>query len=133
MVTAMAALLRIVAIVSCAIVAIGFIAFASDEASQGSSKQVQRIQQAMDDPAPSASAEQARQKRHGMVREKIDDANDILLKPFAGVVGSTDIWVRRIVPTLLALLVYGLGLTLLANALPKRRSRSAGGDWRAAT
>ena len=133
MVTAMAALLRIVAIISCAIVAIGFIAFASDEATQGSSKQVQRIQQAMDDPAPSASAEQTRQKRHGMVREKIDDANDILLKPFAGVVGSNDLWVRRIVPTVLALLAYGLGLTLLANALPKRRSRSTGGDWRAAT
>jgi hypothetical protein len=129
----MAALLRIVAIVSCAIVAIGFIAFASDEASQGSSKQVQAIQRAMDDPAPSASAEQARQKRHGKVRETIDDANDLLLKPFAGVVDSNDTWVRRIVPTVLALLAYGLGLTLLANALPRPRSRSTGGDWRTAS
>jgi len=129
----MAALLRIVAIVSCAIVAIGFIAFASDEATQGSAKQGRRIQQAMDDPAPSASAEQTRQKRHGKVRETIDDANDVLLKPFAGVVGSNDVWVRRIVPTVLALLAYGLGPTLLANALPRRRSRSTGGDWRAAT
>ena len=133
MVTAMAALLRIVAIDSCAIVAFGFIAFASDEATQGSSKQVQRINQAMDDPAPTASAEQARQKRHGKVRETIDDANDILLKPFAGVVDSHDTWVRRLVPTVLALLAYGLGLTLLANVLPKRRARSTGGDWRAAT
>ena len=133
MVTAMAALLRLIAIVSCAIVAIGFVAFASDAATEGSSKQVQRINQAMDDPAPSTSAEQTRQKRHGKVRETIDDANDVLLKPFAGVVGSSDLWVRRGVPTLLALLTYGLGLTLLANALPKRRSRSTGGDWRAAT
>jgi hypothetical protein len=133
MVTAMAALLRLVAIVSCAIVVIGFIAFASDAATEGSSKQVQRIEQAMDEPAPAAGAEQTREKRHGKIRETIDDANDVLLKPFAGVVDSNDAWVRRIVPTVLALLTYGLGLTLLANVLPKRRSRSTGGDWRTAT
>ena len=132
MVTPMAALLRIVAIVACAIVAIGFFAFANDEATQGSSKQVQRIQQAMDDPAPSANEEQLRQRRHGKVRETIDDANDVLLKPFAGIVGSNDPWVTRIVPTVLALLVYGLGLTLLANLLPRRKPRSTG-DWRTAT
>jgi hypothetical protein len=133
MVTAMAALLRIVAVVACAIVVIGFVAFASDQATEGSSKQVQRIQQAMDDPAPAANAEQTREKRHGKVREVIDDANDVLLKPFAGVVDSNDAWVRRIVPTALALLAYGLGLTLLANALPRPRSRSTGGDWRTAS
>jgi hypothetical protein len=129
----MAALLRIVAIVACAIVAVGFIAFASDQANEGSSKQVQRIQKAMDDPAPAANAEQTREKRHGKVRELVDDANDVLLKPFAGVVDSKDAWIRRIVPTALALLAYGLGLTLLANALPRPRSRSTGGDWRTAS
>jgi uncharacterized BrkB/YihY/UPF0761 family membrane protein len=128
----MAALIRIVAIVACVIVAFGFFAFANDEASQGSSNQVQRIQQAMDDPSPSASEEQLRQRRHGKVRETIDDANDVLLKPFAGIVHSNDAWVTRIVPTVLALLVYGLGLTLLANMIPRRKPRSTG-DWRTAT
>jgi hypothetical protein len=128
----MAALIRIVAIVACAIVAIGFFAFANDEATQGSSKQVQRIQQAMDDPSPSANEEQLRQRRHGKVRETIDDANDVLLKPFSGIVDSKDAWVIRIVPTVLALLVYGLGLTLLANMIPRRKPRSTG-DWRTAT
>jgi Flp pilus assembly protein TadB len=132
MVTPMAALIRIVAIVACAIVAIGFFAFANDEATQGSSKQVQRIQQAMDDPSPSANEEQLRQRRHGKVRETIDDANDVLLKPFSGIVDSKDAWVIRIVPTVLALLVYGLGLTLLANMIPRRKPRSTG-DWRTAT
>jgi hypothetical protein len=128
----MAALIRIVAIVACAIVAFGFFAFASDEATQGSSKQVNRVQQAMDDPAPTANEEQLRERRHGKVRETIDDANDVLLKPFAGIVDSKDAWVTRIVPTVLALLVYGLGLTLLANMLPRRKPRSTG-DWRTAT
>jgi hypothetical protein len=133
MVTAMAALLRIVAVVACAIVAVGFIAFASDQATEGSSKQVQRIENAMDEPAPAANVEQTREKRHGKVRELFDDANDVLLKPFAGVVESNDAWVQRSVPTALALLAYGLGLTLLANVLPRPRSRSTGGDWRTAT
>jgi hypothetical protein len=132
MVTPMAALIRIVAVVACAIVAIGFFAFANDEATQGSSKQVQRVQQAMDNPSPSANEEQLRQRRHGKVRETVDDANDVLLKPFAGIVASKDPWVTRIVPTVLALLVYGLGLTLLANMIPRRKPRSTG-DWRTAT
>jgi hypothetical protein len=126
----MAGLLRIVAALSCAVVLIGFLSFANDEASQGSSKQVQAVQTAMDGPAPATDAERAREKKHGQARELVDDANDFLLKPFAGLVSTKDAWVERIVPTLLALLVYGLGLTLLANFL--RRKPTATGDWRTA-
>jgi hypothetical protein len=47
------------------------------------------------------------------VREAIDDANDVLLSPFADAgAGSESRWVRRTVPAALALLVYGLGLGL---------------------
>ena len=131
MVIAMASLLRIVAALSCAVVLIGFLSFANDEASKGSNKQVQAVQTAMDGPAPPPDAERAREKSHGKARETIDDVNDVLLTPFAGVVATKDIWVKRIIPTLLALLVYGLGLTLLANFLPRRRPTPTG-DWRTA-
>jgi hypothetical protein len=130
MVNAMAGLIRIVAALACAVVVIGFLAFANDEASKGSEQQVQQLGQAMNDPAPPADAERAREKRHGHVRELVDDTNDVLLSPFAGIVATHDIWVKRIIPSLLALLVYGLGLTLLANFLPRRRAKPAG-DWRA--
>jgi hypothetical protein len=53
-----------------------------------------------------------------------------LLGPFAALVGSENAWVMHGVPALMALLLYGLGLGLLANALPKQRAH--GGDWRAA-
>jgi hypothetical protein len=128
----MAALFRLVAVVTCTIVVLGFITFANEEASRGSEQQVARVGQAMNDPAPAASAERAREKKHGEARETLDDANDVLLSPFAGVVHSEDAWVTRMVPTVLALLAYGLGLTLLANFLPRRKARSSG-DWRAAT
>jgi hypothetical protein len=132
MVNAMAGLLRIVAALCCAVVFFGFLAFANDEASKGSSNQVQQVERAMDDPAPGAGAERAREKKHGQARELIDDANDVLLSPFAGVVGTDDPWVKRIVPSVLALLLYGLGLTLLANFLPRRRAPAGAGDWRTA-
>ena len=132
MVNAMAGLLRIVALLSCLVVLIGFLGFANDEASAGSSGQVAKVQQAMDDPAPSPDAERARERKHGKAREFVDDANDVLLSPFSGVVSTNDKWVRRIVPSVLALLVYGLGLTLLANFLPRRRTAGQG-DWRTAS
>src|SRR3954467_7903890 len=132
MVAAMAALLRIAAVVACAIVVLGFMTFANEEASRGSDEQVARVGQAMNDPVPAADAERAREKEHGEARETLDDANDLLLTPFAGVVDSKDVWVQRLAPTVLALLAYGVGLTLLANFLPRRKSRSSG-DWRTAT
>jgi hypothetical protein len=131
MVSAMGRLIRIVAVVACLIIVVGFMAFASDEANKGSQKQVDKIGEAMDAPAPAATAERARERQHGEVREKIDDANDLLLSPFTGVVSSKDPWVNRLIPTVLALLAYGLGLTLVANFLPSRTR--TGGDWRAAT
>ena len=60
--------------------------------------------------------ERARERAHSRAREAIDDADDVLVAPFAGLVdGSASSWVRRGVPTLLALLVYGFGLSFLAR------------------
>jgi hypothetical protein len=126
----MAQLLRIVAVISCVLLVIGFGTFASDEASTSSAGQVEKLGEALNDPAPSGDTERAREKRHGSAREAVDDTNDFLLRPFSGVVASDDAWVRRGVPTLLALLVYGLGLTLLTNYLPRRAKASH--DWREA-
>ena len=53
-----------------------------------------------------------------------------MLSPFDDLVDSDDAWVTRLVPTFLALLAYGLGLTLLANFLP--RASGPSGDWRTA-
>ena len=67
---------------------------------------------------------------NGAFREAVDDANDVLLGPFTGIVDSEDRWVTHGVPAMLALLLYGLGLGTLANMLPKERE--TGGDWRTA-
>jgi hypothetical protein len=126
----MAQLLRYLAVLACLVLVIGFGAFASDEASSSSAGQVEKLGEALNDPAPATNTERARERRHGAVREAIDDTNDFLLRPFTGVADSGNLWVRRGVPTLLALLVYGLGLTLLANYMPRRARPSH--DWREA-
>jgi hypothetical protein len=126
----MASLLRFVAVAASAIVIFSFLAFATDEAGHGSRTQVDKLGEALDEPAPAANVERVREHRHGRARELVDDANDVLLRPFDGLLDSRNPWVQRIVPGLLALLAYGLGLALLANVLPRKAPASR--DWRTA-
>jgi hypothetical protein len=132
----MGSLIRLLAIVTSGIVLLGFALFAVDEISHGSKTQQRALDRELGDSgntdpvAPTPQEERAREAEHGTVREAVDDANDVLLRPFADIVDSSNSWVEHGVPTLLALLVYGLGLGLLANMLPK--ARSSGGDWRTA-
>ena len=111
-------LLRTVAIVASALVLVGWALFGIDE-TRGASDLSQREiagQVAIRNADPTPAQERAREDLHSSAREAIDDANDILLAPFAGLVdGSTSQWVRRTVPMLLGLLIYGFGLGYLAR------------------
>jgi hypothetical protein len=126
----MASLLRLVAVVASTLILLSFFAFASDQAGKGSKEQEAKLAQELQEPAPAPSTERERERQHGAIREKIDDANDMLLAPFSDMVDSSSVWVERIATGLLGVLLYGVGLTLLANFLPRRKS--AGGDWRTA-
>jgi hypothetical protein len=113
----LARLIRIVAIVACVFVGLGFGAFAFDQARGASNASVTGLG---GDPAtftdPSPDQERLREKIHSKPREFIDDVNDILLAPFAGIVHSSPSkWTRRLVPALIALLVYGFGLGYLSR------------------
>ena len=109
--------------------ATGFVMFALDESDKGSREQISKVDDAMNAPDPTARQEVLREKQHSEVREAIDDANDFLLKPFAPLVeDSNSTWTRRLVPTVLALLLYGVGGLLLANFLPKPHTKQR--DWR---
>ncbi len=133
----MGSVIRLVAIVASAFVLFGFAYFATDEMSRGSQTQqnelASQLKSEANGPAPLApSPEQEvdRERVNGPVREFVEDANDVLLGPFTGLVESAeDRWVTHGVPALLGLLLYGLGLGMLANMLPKGRDHGA--DWRA--
>jgi hypothetical protein len=133
----MGSAIRLLAILTSGIVLLGFAFFAIDEMNRGSQNQQNALESELraeaDNPtviAPSPREEMLREQRNGDFRELIDDANDVLLKPFAHVADSDNVWVQNGVPTLLGLLLYGLLLGLLANMLPKQREHR--GDWRTA-
>jgi hypothetical protein len=133
----MGSVIRLVAIVMSGFILFGFAFFAADELDRGSKTQQQALTNELEgvsaEPAPIArtpSDEAVREAASDDFREIVDDVNDVLLGPFVDLVDSDDAWVVRGVPTLLALLLYGVGLGFLANMLPKHRSH--GGDWRGA-
>jgi hypothetical protein len=116
-----------VSTIAALVIVISFALFAIDQARDGSKQQVAKLGSKLEptnaatnvnqaDPSP--LAERAREKKHGDVREAIDDVNDVLVSPFSGVVDSNSIWVQRGVPSLIALLLFGVGLRILATYLP---------------
>lgn len=119
----MGGLIRLVSIVASLIVVVSFALFAIDQ-SQAASDQSSRTiagQEATAAADPTPREEKQRERIHSKAREAIDDADDVLLKPFAWAdSGSGSEWARRGVPTLLALLVYLLGLGYLARAVGMR-------------
>ena len=106
-------------------VLLGFALFAIDQVDSASRTQRDRIA-GVRRADPDRRQEQARERRHGAVREAIDDVNDVLLRPFAELTDARNPWVHRLVPLGLALLVYGLGLSMLAT-LVRGRLRWVGG------
>jgi hypothetical protein len=117
-------LLRFAAIVCSLLVVAGWGWFAVDETSAASQQTQAEIagQMATRTPSPDPDAEREREQVHSRAQEWVDDANDVLLRPFsASADGSSSQWVRRSIPALLALIVYGVGLGILA--------RVAAGRW----
>ncbi len=110
--------LRWAAVVCSVLVISGWGLFAIDEARTASKQTAEEVagNRAATQADPSPREERARERIHGDVREGIDDANDVLLAPFAGVTDSSGSkWTRRTIPALIAFVVYGFGLGYLAR------------------
>jgi len=110
--------LRLLSIVLSGVVLLGWVLFAVTTTGEASRQTAEEVagRQAASRADPSPDQERAREATNGRVREFVDDANDILLSPFADVgAGSESRWVRRTLPAVLGLLVYGLGLGFLAR------------------
>jgi len=137
---AMGPFVRICATTVALLIIASFTLFAIEQLTEGSENQTYagkgestrvRSTGPLDQPSPSAPVERMREKAHSSGRELIDDANDVLLAPFSGLVTSRDPWAPRMVSGGLALLLFGLGGALLANVLPRRHQKVS--DWREAT
>jgi hypothetical protein len=110
-------LLRFASIVICAIVIASFAIFALGQTSSASKHQSEEVS-----GGPSVTTSAGSPKAHeSSVHEAIDEASQQLTSPFAGVVsGSSSEWLIRGVKLLLALFVYGFGLSYVARVLHVR-------------
>jgi hypothetical protein len=116
-------LLRLIAIGASLVVVAGWAWFAIDETSAASKQSAATVagEAAQATPDPDPDQERAREKVNGRPRELVDDANDVLLRPFAPIADdSGSRWVRRSVPAVIALLVYGVGISTLARYVDTR-------------
>jgi hypothetical protein len=124
-----AAVLRWAAIISSSFVALSFLFFAADQTSTASKSSVAGItggtnvkaESVTKLPNPPASVEKMRALENDGFHEFVDDVDDVLLSPFTSISNSDSIWVRRTVPALIALLLYGIGGMYLARAAGLRR------------
>src|SRR5918911_2180197 len=107
----MGSVIRLIAVVCSGLILLGFAYFATDELSRGSQNQQNALGAELGGErhpapvAPSPDQEAERERVNGTFREAVEDANDVLVGPFAGLVESSDNrWVTHGVPALLGVL-----------------------------
>jgi len=124
-----AAFIRWASIFASAFVVLSFLFFAVNQTSAASKNQVLAInggsgvkpESRTKLPNPPGNIEKLRQQENDKFHEFVDDVDDVLLSPFTGISHSSSIWVRRLIPLALALLIYGLGGQYLARSLGLKR------------
>ncbi|HEX4717859.1 MAG TPA: hypothetical protein VH300_04965 [Thermoleophilaceae bacterium] len=125
-----ASIVRWAAILACAFVTLSFLFFAVNQTSTASKNQANAITGDAPEvkpesitklPNPPPAVEKVRERENDKFHEFVDDVDDVLLAPFTGISNSSSIWVRRLIPLALALLIYGIGGLYLARALGLRR------------
>ena len=108
-------LLRLASFVICLIVIASFVIFAAQQTKSASKQQTEAIS-----GSSSTSSSKAATSHESSLHKDVDDVSDELTSPFAGIVSSSSEWVIRGVKLLLALVVYGFGLSYLARVLRVR-------------
>jgi hypothetical protein len=122
---------RLASIVAVVLIVAGLLGLLTDEVRDTSKVQATRIQSPGDtgttavlvditQPNPPATVERAREQQHTSAREAIDDAGDVLMAPFTSIAKGSDPWVRRVLYSALALLLYGFVLQVLADYVRRR-------------
>lgn len=119
MLASLATVLRIASRIACVIVAVSFGLFVINRTGSASTHQQEALQGT--NGGPTATAARAAPAHESEAHRRIDEVAAQLTSPFATVTaGSTSQWVVRGVGTLLALLVYGIGVGFLARVLRMR-------------
>jgi hypothetical protein len=99
-----------VAFICCGLVVASFVMFARDQIAGASATQANKVAL-----SPTLQLTAPPVRRESQPGRFINGAARALTSPFRSIVQSNSAWVERAVPTMLALLVYGVGLGFLAR------------------
>jgi hypothetical protein len=119
----LASILRLASFVLCLIVVVSFALFVINRTSNASQHQTQEVNGETTVPGSEHETGVAPDSggSKGSLRRTIDEASEAITSPFSGITeGSSSQWLIRGVDLLLALLVYGLGLSFVARAIRVR-------------
>ncbi len=111
-------LLRIASRLACVVVVVSFAIFAYEQTSEASSKQQNELIGTGADSSSLGAHNAPKRSRENAVHRDIDEAAETLTSPFSGITaGSKSQWAVRGVGTLMALIVYGIGVGYLTRML----------------
>ncbi len=118
MLLALTTLLRLASRLACIVVVVSFAIFAFEQTSQASNKQQNELIGTGAASGASAQHGGSKPSHESTLHRDIDEVAKVLTSPFSGVTaGNKSEWVVRGVGTLLALLVYGIGIGYLTRML----------------
>ncbi len=118
--TGFARFLHYVSILLTLVIGLSWVMFAVDEVGDASDEQSRKIVDPESTaPAGTTPAPVVKEKR--TFRSTVDDAAEWLTSPFDGIVAEDgNVWLRHTVPAILGVLLYGLGLAVLARWIVTR-------------
>jgi hypothetical protein len=110
--SSLAGLILLAGRVACVIVLAWFVVFAIDQTSSASAHQQNEVLSGPSAPSPASTTPRGRESS---VKRTLNHAAEALTSPFSAAVSGHSEWTTHIVETLLALLVYGLGIGFLVR------------------
>lgn len=120
MLSLLGGVLRFASRVACLVVLASFVLFVVEQAGSASSSAQNAVLGTNNGPAAPAPGSRKKTPKSAL-HKTIDEAAERLTSPFSGVTaGDTNQWVVRGVGTLLALVVYGIGVGYLTRLLRLR-------------
>jgi predicted PurR-regulated permease PerM len=108
----MSTLLRLISLLCCAFVIVAFALFAIAQTSHASQGQANAV------ASGTITSQQAKNKpvsQEKQPRKLIDQVAEKLNSPWNGIISTNSQWVKRGVPTIISLLVYGFLLSFIAR------------------
>jgi predicted PurR-regulated permease PerM len=98
--------------IACVIVLAWFVVFAVDQTSNASAHQQNEVLSGPSAPSPASGTPS---RHESSLKRTLNHTAEALTSPFSGAVSGHSEWTTHIVETLIALLVYGVGIGFLVR------------------